>query len=404
MEEEGCIIEGKRIKNIDDLVEWAKLDTGLSERGKKKRKKTGLKGKFSIEGALSKLKPNCSDSNLKSLEVTSRLDRWYEKASAYALCDIEDDQESFESYSGSESDEIAKGATLKKGKSLDDIDFELGAFTPEDLLDKWMKQKKNSLMIEERGRSGSETSVEPVTPEESDSSLLSIAKDDLQLERSPAAAAAVQTSTPLVIDRIIVSQPSMDESKGNNDMDDVLGTNLPNQPIFYIPNLPGNERSKTTVIYEEEQEADTLLLPSRPRSRSEISMGTTFDKRDEAAWKEIQKIADKRSKSFGSVHRRPSLEAAVKEERQEKLSRTRSDFTGPRPRSLILNSGLQEKSSKYDEDGFSFQQKNSKDKDANANIYQREKKADKGKKFSKLPGTSTFLQFIHIIIFVKCSL
>ena len=388
MEEEGCVIEGKKIRDIDDLVEWAKLDIGQPDKSRKKSKKPGIKAKSAIESALSKIKPNCSESNLRTLEATSRLDRWYEKASAMALGDIGDDKESYDSYSGSESDEMAKtGVTLKKGKSLDGIDLGLGCFTPDDLLDKWMKQKKNSLKAEDRGRSASETSVEPVTPTESESSMLSIGKDDLQLEGF--IPTEEQTSTPLVINRIIVSQPSMDESKEKTDTNEGLVGNLPNQPIFYIPNLKDDEESKTTVIYEDEKR-DSLKVQSRPRSRSELNIGIAYGERDETGRKAIEKTTEKRTKSFGSLQRRASIEAIVGQEYRSRLSNLTSEYKNQRPRSFVLGSDMKEDSSSMagivkNNDG-TLGGSETKHIDANANICQKGKKHDKGRKLSKLPG------------------
>lgn len=397
IEEEGQGINADRIKDIDELVELAKLDTRHTDRSKKKRKKSALRTRSTIEDALGRIKPNCSDSNLKSLDVTSRLDRWYQKASAMALVDVGDDKESFESYSGSESDDMAKQeSALRKGKSLDGIDVELESFTPSDLLDKWMRQKKNSLIVEERGRSASETSVEPIsTPEESDSSVLSVAKDVGQHERfSPMRG---RTSTPLVIDRIIISQPSTDESK--EQLEDTLGTNLPNQPIFYIPNFKGEEKSKTTVILQEEESKDALIIQKRPRSRSEINTGTIFDKRDAAVWKEIEKMAEKRSRSFGSMNREGNLEAVVKQERLGILPRTESDHgRKSRPHSLIVGSDTREKNCKKElcfEDGLMVQEE-CKTTYANANIYQNERKHEKGNRLSRLPGKGTSDFFLNL--------
>ena len=401
MEEEGCVIEGKKIKDIDDLVEWAKLDIGQSDKLKKKSKKSGIKAKSTIESALSKIKPNCSESNLRTLEVTSRLDRWYERASAMALDHIEDDKESYESYSGSESDEIAKtGVSLKKGKSLDGIDLGLGCFTPDDLLDKWMKQKKSSLVAEDRGRSASETSVEPITPAESDSSMLSIGKDDLLLEGLKPA--EEQASTSLVVSRIIVSQPSMDESNEKTDMNEALIGNLPNQPIFYIPNLKDDEESKTTVVYEDE-ERDSLKVHSRPRSRSEINIGIPYDERDEAAQKVIEKTGGKRTKSFCSLQRRASIEAVVRQEYRGRLSNLTSEYRAQRPRSLVLSSDMKEDGSRMAgrvKDNGTFRDSETNHIDANANICQKGKKHDKGRKLSKLPG-KCFVPFIFS--FFVCS-
>jgi len=389
LEEKGLNIEGKEIKDIDDLVEWAKLDIGSSGKTKKKgHKKSGAKAKPTIASALSKIKPHCSDSNLKSLEATSRLDRWYEKASAIALGEVEDDRESYESYSGSDYDETAakNGAKMKKGKSLDDIDLGLGCFTPDDLLDKWMKQKKNSLAAEERGRSASETSVEPVTPDESDSSMLSVGKDeDVQLDGFTPT--DEHTSTPLSVSRIIVSQPSVDESKGKTDISEAIIGNLPNQPIFYIPNLRDDDESKTTIIYDDGQ-IDPLKVQRRPRSRSELNTGKSFDEHDEEVWNEIEKIAEKRSKSFGPLQRRASLETTMKKERKERLLSKGNDFQSQRPRSLILNSDAADESSRMGcniKDIPNLQDREGRHIDANANICQRGKKHDKGKKLSKFP-------------------
>lgn len=386
MEDDASFIEEAKINNIDELVEWAKLDTRNAERNKKKRKKEATRSKSAVEDSLRRIKPICSDSNLKSMEVTSRLDRWYERASAIALSKIDDDPESFESYSGSESDEEMKeGDTLKKVKSLDGIDF-LGSFTPEDLLNKWMRQKKNSLMLDEIGRSGSETSVEPMTPDESDSSILS--KDDVQLGRfSPK---REQTSSPLVINRIIVSHSSMEENK--KEMEDA---NLPNQPIFYIPNIKGDEETKATVIYHEEPVGNLLAVPSRPRSRSEISTGTSFDREYDTTRKEIEVTDNKRSKSFGAMIRRASLEGTVNHKHPTRLSRTASDCkASPRPRSLILGGGLKFNTNKNSgEDALAVRDKQNKEIDANANVYQKEKKHEKGIKLSKLPGNAFLLIF-----------
>ena len=404
MEEEGRIFEEGQIKDIDELIAWAKLDIKQSEKVKKKSKKPTIKGRCTVESALNKIKPNCSDSNLKSLEVTSRLNRWYERASAMALGGIEDDKESYESYSGSESDEMPKDmAMLKKGKSLDAIDLGLGCFTPDDLLDKWMKQKKNSLRAEERGRSASETSVEPITPEESDSSLLSVGKDDVQLEGF-APTEEQTTSTPLVINRIIVSQPSTDESRDRNETNETLIGNLPNQPIFYIPNLKDDEDSKTTVIYEEENIASSKGR-NRPRSRSELNTGISFDERDEAAWKAVEKVAERRAKSFVSLQRRASLEATVRKEHRERLLDT-SERRSQRPRSLVLSSDARDESSGIGEvikDRPIMHDPGSKHIDANANICQRGKKHDKGKKLSKFPGKLFVLLISKPLILIKTS-
>ena len=397
LEEEGCIIEGKQVKDIDDLLEWAKMSPELQKKGKKKKKKHGHRKRLGSKAdSKDVVRQHRSDSNLRSLDVTSRIDEWYEKAAATALDDIGDEDESFESYSGSESDDVAREggkARLKKGKSLGDIDLELDSLTADDLLQKWMGQKKNSLLMEERGRSSSDTSFEPETPEETDSSKENASSE--QLEEIGGA----RTSQIVPVSRIIVSQPSVEDKLSQSPYND---DNLPNQPIFYIPNISDGKQSKTTVIDDwNGEERDQLALPSRPRSRSALSSRETFERNYEKNWKEFQKMNEERSKSQGSVprlHRRGSVETP-KQERQERHLRTASEYRrSPRPRSLHLCTDLRETGVRgigtKDHHGLnSLNSAASLQTDTNGNIRSKDKK---GMKLSKLPGRIVILN--HFVI------
>ncbi|XP_065051533.1 uncharacterized protein LOC135681154 isoform X1 [Rhopilema esculentum] len=379
-EERECIDFDKEIQNINDLLEWAKMDEPKpAQEQKKRRKKPGQRKRVgSLIESTCRIRPNFSDSNLRYSDVTSRIDRWYERASAVALGEIKDECEIYESFSSSESDDSPKESSpIKKGKSLDGIDLELDSFTADDLLSKWMQQKKSSLIAEDRGRSSSDASVEPRSL---DSSVLSIGKDDGSPERA-------NSVSPLVVNRIIVSQPSVDDqTQGNGESPVDI---LPNQPIFYIPNFTDHMKSNTTIISEDVASGNALLSPARPRSRSAISMGETFDRRDEAAWKQIQKMSEKRSKSFGTVNRRGSMDAAMKQDVQERLLRTTSDYRrkSPRPRSLTLGKDNNEKTpSNERHENLYLDEKDFGHTDNNANIFNTDKKRDKGRKFSKFPG------------------
>lgn len=401
LEEEGCIIEGKQVKDIDDLLEWAKMSPEQQKKGKKKKKKHESRKRLGSKANSKDLvRPNRSDSNLCSMNVTSRIDEWYERATATALDDIGDEDESFESYSGSESDEVIRRdgkARLKKGKSLGDIDLELDSLTADDLLQKWMGQKKNSLIMEERGRSNSDTSVEPETPEETDSSVQSISKENASSEKLEEVGA--RTSQIVPVSRIIVSQPSIEDTLSQSPNNDA---NLPNQPIFYIPNISDGKHSKTTVIDEWNGEGlDQLALPARPRSRSALSSRETFEPNDEANWKEFQKTTEMRSKSQGSVprlQRRGSVETP-KQERQERHLRTASEYRrSTRPRSLHLCTDLCETRTRgvgtKDHHGLnSLNSGASLQTNTNGNIRSKDKK---GMKLSHLPGRNKII-LLHYI-------
>ena len=387
-DEKTVVIEGKTVKDIDDLLEIAQFSPN-QQAGKQKKKHGHRKRGASI------LRPgkkaHCSDSNLRSLDITSRLDEWYEKASAEALqTNGNTHDDSLESFSGSESEEIYDHAhKMRKNKSLGDCNLETEIFNSEELGNKWMSEKKLRLTVEERGRSGSDSSYEPVSTDETEPSTESVAKDDIaSLDRERKVNANTITS-------IIISQASIDLSADDVKLTDASSANLPNQPIFYIPNF-SEDKANPTIIgnAKEKPRADRLQAAetTRPRSRSAIGPGDVYERKKSDDGQEMLRKSKSLVVERKGIARRGSVDTADPPDRKERLLRCSSEHRKKnRPHSLHLSPDLRHTANRMDHTTtIPFNVDMSRQTDTNPVLYKNDKKQDKQSKLSKLPGNSEF--------------
>eukprot|EP00794_Sanderia_malayensis_P017401 gene17401-19144_t len=326
-------IEGVTVSNIDDLLELAKWSPTQKRDRKMKKKKTTTTTTGPRQRVASLFNPErkfmktYSDSNLRTTDVSCRLNRWYEKASTQALQSRHaGSADGYDEYtSGSETDDEEDGRVGRsKGKSMDDMmDSDLNA---DEILKKWMGQKKKTGVNkdEREARYSSETSYDNGESSSTSSTSISMRQNNNDNPQSKQ------------LTSIIISQASIDDS-------DII---LPNQPIFYIPNLPMEEtRSNSPTIVKEHsdippksQTSPLLIAPARQRSHSAMSNSDVESS--------LATMMKKEMKSR-SLCRRGSMEAASerrgKVEMRDNLSRTSSEYqrgTHARPHSINISSDV----------------------------------------------------------------